>query len=63
MASSAGTRVKLDLNDTDFLADLFALDRNDKIQVLKQFEKISKLTWVQVYQDAGLKWEKIDPAT
>jgi hypothetical protein len=61
MASDAGALVRLNLNDAEFLADLFALERNDKIQVLKQFEKISKLTWAQLYQDAGLKWEKIDP--
>lgn len=62
MASSPGARVRLDLNDGDFLAGLFALEKNDKVQALKQFEKISKLNWTQVYQDPGLKWEKIDPA-
>ena len=62
MASTSVSRVRLDLNDSDFLADHFALEKNDKVQALKQFEKISKLTWTQVYQDPGLKWEKIDPA-
>ena len=61
MESSSVARVRLDLNDRDFVADLFALEKNDKVQALKQFEKISKLTWTQVYQDPGLKWEKIDP--
>ena len=55
MESSSVARVRLDLNDSDFLADLFALEKNDKVQALKQFEKISKLTWTQVYQDPGLK--------
>lgn len=54
-------RLRLDLNDPEFLSDLFSLDKNDKVQVLKQLEKLSKLTWPQVYQDIGLKLEKIDP--
>jgi hypothetical protein len=61
MASEAEAPVRLDLNDPDFLADLFALDKNEKVQFIKQLEKISKLTWSQVYRDPGLKWEKIDP--
>lgn len=61
MAGSVDIRVRLDLNDSDFLNDLFALDKNEKVQIIKVFEKISKLTWEQIYQDAGLKWEKIDP--
>ena len=61
MASTSVSRVRLDLNDSDFLADLFALEKNDKVQIIKLFEKISKLTWAQIYQDTGLKWEKIDP--
>ena len=61
MSSSQAAPVRLDLNDSDFLKDLFALDKNDKVQIIKVFEKISKLTWAQIYQDAGLKWEKIDP--
>ena len=61
MAESVDIRARLDLNDSDFLNDLFALDKNEKVQIIKVFEKISKLTWEQIYQDAGLKWEKIDP--
>jgi hypothetical protein len=61
MTGSPASHVRLDLNDNDFLKDLFALDKNDKVQVIKVLEKISKLTWPQIYEDAGLKWEKIDP--
>lgn len=53
--------VLLDINNPNFLTSLFALEKNDKIQLLKQFEKISKLTWAEVQRDAGLKWEKIHP--
>ena len=61
MAGSPAAYVRLNLNDSDFLEDLFAPDKNDKVQIIKALEKISKLTWPQIYQDAGLKWEKIDP--
>ena len=53
--------VLLDLNYPPFLKSVFALEKNDKIQLIKQLEKISKLTWAEVQRDAGLKWEKIHP--
>jgi hypothetical protein len=53
--------VLLDLNYPPFLDSLFALEKNDKIQLIKQLEKISKLGWAEVQRDAGLKWEKIHP--
>ena len=61
MVGSVDIRARLYLNDSEFLEDLFALDKNEKVQIIKVFEEISKLTWEQIYQDAGLKWEKIDP--
>ncbi len=51
----------LDLNNPEFLKNLFALDKKDKIQLFKQLEKISKFTWVDVQREPGLKWEKIHP--
>jgi hypothetical protein len=57
----ANNLVLLDLNYPPFLDSLFALEKNDKIQLIKQLEKISKLTWVDVQRDPGLKWEKIHP--
>ena len=59
--AAANSPVLLDLNNPDFLESLFALEKNDKIQLLKQLEKISKLTWIEVQRDTGLKWEKIYP--
>jgi hypothetical protein len=58
---AASDRVLLDLNYPEFLESLFALEKNDKIQLLKQLEKISKLAWADVQRDAGLKWERIHP--
>ncbi len=57
----ANNLVLLDLNYPPFLDSLFALEKNDKIQLIKQLEKISKLTWTDVQRDPGLKWEKIHP--
>ena len=50
--------VLLDLNNPNFLKSLFALEKNDKIRLFKQLEKISKLTWTDVQRDPGLKWGK-----
>lgn len=58
---AASDAVLLDLNYPPFLESLFALEKNDKIQLIKQLEKISKLTWADVQRDPGLKWEKINP--
>ncbi len=63
--AAASSLVLLDLNYPLFLESLFALEKNDKVQLAvvltRQFEKISKLTWTDVQRDPGLKWEKIDP--
>ena len=59
--AAASSAVLLDLNNPRFLESLFALEKSDKIQLIKQLEKISKLTWAEVQRDAGLKWEKIHP--
>ncbi len=58
---NGNSTVLLDLNNPRFLESLFALEKNDKIQLIKQMEKISKLTWADVQRDPGLKWEKINP--
>lgn len=57
----SSAKVLLDINNPLFLEALFLLEKNDKIQLLKQFEKITRLTWDQVLRDPGLKWEKICP--
>ena len=57
----ASSRVLLDLNNPVFLEGLFTLEKNDKIQLIKQLEKISKLAWADVQRDPGLKWENIHP--
>jgi hypothetical protein len=51
--------VQLDINSPIFLVSLFGLPNEEKLQALKTLQKISQLTWHDVYQDQGLKWEKI----
>jgi len=51
--------VKLDLNNPTFQDNLLALEKLERNAVLDTLNKLRKLTWHQVYRDAGLKWEKI----
>lgn len=52
------SKILLDLNNPVFQQDLFNLPKQEVFAVLKTLKKISQLTWEQVYQDRGLKWEK-----
>ena len=53
-------KVVVDLNNPEFLDSWFSLrDKNESARVLNTIEKVTRLTWAQVYQDAGLKWERI----
>ena len=51
--------VRLDLNNPVFQRQLFALEKAQQNSVLATFRKLSGMTWRQVYQDRGLKWELI----
>jgi len=53
------SKILLDLNNPIFQKDLFALSKSETIATLKILRKISQLTWEQLYQDQGLKWELI----
>lgn len=52
-------KILLDLNNPIFQEDLFALQKQEALAVLKTLKKISQLTWEQLYQDSGLKWKII----
>ena len=58
MANST-TWVKLDLNNPHFQQSLFALEKQAQFECLRTLKKISGMTWVMVYQDKGLRREKI----
>lgn len=51
--------ILLDLNNPIFQQHLFALPKSEALATLKTLRKISQLTWKQLYQDKGLKWEMI----
>lgn len=51
--------VKLDLNSPVFQRRLVSLDKAEASRVLGTLKKLLLLSWSQVYQDSGLKWEKI----
>ena len=55
----ANALVKLDLNNPHFQQSLFALEKQAQSECLRTLKKISGMTWVMVYQDKGLRWEKI----
>ncbi|WP_058557119.1 hypothetical protein [Thiohalocapsa sp. ML1] len=54
-----GAKVRLDLNNPVFQEGLFGLQKADRQAALETLNKLRRLTWDQVYRDAGLKWEKI----
>ena len=51
--------VELDLNSPVFQSAWDNLELVAQEKVFATFEKITQLTWNQVYRDKGLKWEKI----
>jgi hypothetical protein len=51
--------VKLDLNNPVFQRQLFGLGKSDQRAVLLTLQKLSQLSWEQVYRDKGLRWEAI----
>lgn len=53
------TKVKLDLNNPVFQENLLTLQKPERHAALDTLNKIRQLSWVQVYRDSGLKWEKI----
>jgi hypothetical protein len=59
MRKKSDTVVKVDLNNPVFQRQLVDLDKTETLRVLSTLRKLLQLTWDQVYQDQGLKWEKI----
>lgn len=51
--------LKLDLNDPQFQKDLLQLQQIEQLAILRTLKKLSQMTWQQVYQDSGLKWEAL----
>ena len=57
-ASGNSAKVLLDLNHPGFQSELFALDAPEIKKVFKTLKKLKALTWNEVFQDHGLKWEE-----
>jgi len=51
--------VRLDLNNPVFQSNLLDLQKPERNAAIETLNKLRKLTWNQLYRDAGLKWEKI----
>ena len=59
MAQPTNEPVMLDLNNPVFQRHLFSLQKNEQLTVVKTLREISKMTWQQIYEDTGLRWEAI----
>ena len=51
--------IRLDLNNPVFQEHLLTLQKSERHAALDTLNKISQMTWNQLYRDQGLKWEKI----
>lgn len=59
MKSDALECVRLHLNNPVFQRQLFALQKIDQLGVLNTLRKISAMTWRQIHEDSGLRWEAV----
>ena len=53
------SKLRLDLNSPECQRALFMLDKDEQRMVLTTLGKLFKMTWEQVYRDAGLRCEAI----
>jgi len=53
------TKIRIDLNNEKFQSDLFILQKNEQLALIRTLRKISNLTWDDLYKDQGIKWEAI----
>jgi hypothetical protein len=51
--------VQLDLNNPVFQRQLFNLQKKEQLAIFGTLRKIAQMTWQQLYEDRGLKWEVI----
>ena len=56
-------RIRLDLNEPRFQDELFGLTKEQQTSLLGTLRKLSRMSWGQLYQDPGLKWESINSLT
>jgi hypothetical protein len=63
MKSASDTAVRLDLNNPIFQRELFGLQKHERHSALETLQKLTRMTWDQIYRDRGLKWGKIARGT
>lgn len=51
--------IKIDMNNPEFQQDLFHLEKQEQLALIKALRKISRINWHVLYADKGLKWETI----
>lgn len=49
------TKVKIDMNHPEFQQKLYKLDKDQRHALINTFQKLSDMTWDQVYSDKGLR--------
>ena len=59
---TADEPLRLDRNNPVFQEKWLALPKQGQLQVLTTLRKLAAMTWTQVHQNAGLKWEMIHSA-
>ena len=50
---------KIDMNNPYFQEDLFKLEKNEQMALLRTLRKMYKMTWEELYVNKGLNWELI----
>jgi len=53
----------LDLNNSVFQSQWFALEKEERLAVLHCCAKLKSMEWDAVYKDKGLRWELIHSRT
>jgi hypothetical protein len=51
--------MRFDLNQPAFQQDLFVLEKAKLLAFFKTLRKLQQLSWQEIYNDNGLKWEAI----
>ena len=52
-------KIKLNFGAPTCQEALLTLQQEELVAIFRSFKKISKMTWQQLYEDSGLKWEAI----
>jgi hypothetical protein len=51
--------IRLDLKNPVFQENLLSMPKAERNSAIETLNKLRRMTWIQVYRDNGLKWEKI----